>query len=289
MNDVDVFEMPSWTPYEGSDSHEGQGSFSSYVAGWLGYLQMKPIHWIGLLIGIFGLIFSSVLDVFFGKTWILLYGIFSGIIGVFALLTGLGLFGDYLVKKAKKELQGKIKNALPHALLDDVEKFADLEVNQVKKMIINSWTSALLMINEIFLRQIRRLNFDLLYSSPELINRRITSMVYQLNGIQNTLCKAKQKETAEEITISTRIKQSALIASMMPSTLWWDAEDLKVRRQENLIACGQFTTCYNLIKYIQDLPEEYQTEKVKMLEKVLVKDWKKFEDDPLLFVKERQS
>lgn len=284
VNDVDGFVMPTWTPYDGSDSREGKESFSSFVAGWLGYFQLKPIYWIGLLIGIFGLIFSSVLDVFFDKTWVFLYGISSGMIGVFSLLTVLGLLGDYLVKKAKKEVQGMIKYVLPHALLDDVERFANLEVNQVKKMIINRWTSALLMINEIFLRQIRRLNFDLLYTSSRFKNRRITSTVYQLNGKQNTISDEEQKEKADDVTITRRIKESALIASRMPTTLWWDSEDLKVHRQDNLIACGQFTTCYNLIKYIQKLPEEYQTEHVKSLHKALLEDWKQFISDPLIFV-----
>ncbi|WP_339867871.1 patatin-like phospholipase family protein [uncultured Algoriphagus sp.] len=284
VNDVDGFVMPTWKPYEGSDSSEGKESFSSFVAGWLGYFQLKPIYWIGLLIGIFGLIFSSVLDVFFDKTWIFLYGISSGMIGVFSLLTVLGLVGDYLVKKAKKEVQGMVKNVLPNALLDDVERFANLEVNQVKKMIINRWTSALLMINEIFLRQIRRLNFDLLYTSSRFENRRITSTVYQLNGKQNTISDEEQKEKADDVTITRRIKESALIASQMPTTLWWDSEDLKVHRQDNLIACGQFTTCYNLIKYIQKLPEEYQNEHVKSLHKALLEDWKQFKSDPLVFV-----
>ena len=286
VNDVDGYVMPPWVPADGaSNAKSSKESFSDYVAGWLGYFQMKPIYWIGLLVGVLGLISASVLNVFFDRVWTLLYVVSSSIIGAFGMLTGLGLLGGYVVRKLKGKVIGELEATVPHDLLDDVEKFVQLDISIVKKMIKNRWTSAWLMINEIFLRQIRRLNFDLLYSSPEFINRRITSMVYQLNGKQNTLGKAKQKEKAEEITISKRIRQSALIASMMPTTLWWDAKDLKVRRQENLIACGQFTTCYNLIKYIQDLPEEYQTEKVKMLEKVLVKDWKKFEDDPLLFVK----
>ncbi|RAI87054.1 patatin-like phospholipase family protein [Algoriphagus yeomjeoni] len=284
VNDVDGFVMPPWTPFEGLNSTKGKESLSSFIAGWLKYLQLKPAYWIGLLIGVFGLIISSFIDVFFEKTWILLYGISSGLIGVFGLLTGLGFLGDYLVKKAKKEVQGTIKNVLPSALVDDVERFADLEVNQVKKMIINRWTSALLMINEIFLRQIRRLNFDLLYTSPKFANRRITSTVYQLNGKQNTISDEKQKEKADDITISRRIKESALIASQMPTTLWWDSEDLKVHRQDNLIACGQFTTCYNLIKYIQKLPLEYQTDQVTNLHKALLEDWKQFKTDPLVFV-----
>ncbi|MEB2784694.1 patatin-like phospholipase family protein [Algoriphagus persicinus] len=284
VNDVDGFVMPIWEPYQGAGTKGGKESFSSYLARGLGYLQLKPIYWIGLLVGILGLMTACILSVFYGKTWSVLYSVSSGLIGGFALLTGLGLLGDSIVKKVKREVQAKIQAIIPHAVLDDVEKFAQLEVSQIKKMIINRWTSAMLMINEIFLRQIRRLNFDLLYKSSRFIDRRITSTVYQLNGMQNTLSVAKQKEIAEVITITKRIMDSALIASKMPTTLWWDAEDLKVRRQDNLIACGQFTTCYNLIKYIQNLPDEYHRDEVNRLEQALLEDWKKFEEDPLVFV-----
>lgn len=284
VNDVDGFVMPTWEPYQGSGTKSGEESFSAYVAGWLGHLQMKPFYWLGLLVGVLGLISASVLNVHFEKTWPLLYIISSVMIGGFGLLTVLGLYGDSLVKKAKGEVQEKIQAIMPHALLNDVEQFAQLSLNQVKKMVINRWTSAMLMINEIFLRQIRRLNFDLLYKSSKFTNRRITSTVYQLNGKQNSLTDAKQEEKADYIKISDRIRESALIASQMPTTLWWDAEDLKVQRQDNLIACGQFTTCYNLIKYIQNLPEMYHSDNVNSLEKALLEDWKRFEENPLVLI-----
>lgn len=289
VNDVDGYVMPPWVPTESSSNSNSEESFSEFIAGWLGYLQMKPIYWIGLLIGVLGLVSASVLNVFFDKAWFLLYVVSSSLIGVFGLLTVLGLLGDYVVRKLKGKVISEFQSTVPHDLLDDVEKFAQLDLALVQKMVRNRWTSAWLMINEVFLRQIRRLNFDLLYSSSEFAHRRITSMVYQLNGKQNTLSDAKQNEKADDIYVSKQIRDSALIASLMPTTLWWDAEDLKVNRQDNLIACGQFTTCYNLIKYIQNLPENYQTEKIKALEKALIKDWRKFEDDPLLFVKERHS
>lgn len=284
VNDVDGYVMPPWVPADGSSNAKSKESLSDYVTGWLEYFQMKPIYWIGLLVGVLSLISASVLNVFFDKPWPFLYVVSSILIGGFSLLTGFGLLGDFFVKKLNEKVANEFRANIPHDLIDDVEKFAHLDLSLVKKMIKNRWTSAWLMINEIFLRQIRRLNFDLLYTSPHFNNRRITSMVYQLNGKQNTLDDDKQKVKAEDITISKQINESALIASLMPTTLWWDAEDIKVRRQDNLIACGQFTTCYNLIKYIQNLPDEYQTVSVKNLEKTLLKDWENFNENPLIFV-----
>lgn len=280
VNDVDGFVMTPWVPYDSSGKHTKNESLASFIAGWLGNVQMKPIYWIGLLFGVIGTI------VFYKMNCPVASLLSAIVIGAFSILTALGLFGDKLVKKLKAKALDKFQAIVPHSLLTDIEKFAQLEVSLVEKMVKNRFSSAMLMINEIFLRQIRRMNFNLFYASPRFLNRRITSMVYQLNGQQNTLGDGKQKEKAEKIKISDLIQKSALIASKMPTTLWWDAKDLEVQRQENLIACGQFTTCYNLIKYIQDLPQEYHTERIKNLEKALLEDWSKFEQNPLVFVVE---
>ena len=70
----------------------------------------------------------------------------------------------------------------------------------------------------------------------------------------------------------------------MATTLWWDKSDREVHRLDSLISCGQFTTCYNLIKYIQGLPSDLQNPSVKALEKHLMADWEKFEKDPMFLV-----
>jgi prepilin signal peptidase PulO-like enzyme (type II secretory pathway) len=278
VNDVDGYKMPPWEKYKPSNVSSEKESVTSLVNRYLGYLQMKPIYWLGLIVGILGL-FG-----FYKLAWLNASIILAVLVGVFSLLTVFGFFGNSLVKTLKQKVNDKFVENMPHALIDDVEKFTKLDISQFRKMIENRFTSAVSMINYVFLRQIRRMNFDLFYSSPRFVNRRITSMVYQLNGQQNTVSNEDQKRKVPEINVSAKIQESALIASKMPTTLWWDEQDLKENRQDNLIACGQFTTCYNLIKYIQDLPHEYHTDQAKDLERALLYDWAKFEENPLVFV-----
>ncbi|ARV14108.1 hypothetical protein [Polaribacter sp. SA4-12] len=61
---------------------------------------------------------------------------------------------------------------------------------------------------------------------------------------------------------------------------------------DTLIACGQFTTCYKLLDYILDLKkdaelqENIDTEAIDKLYKLLLKDWKAFNKNPLFLVEE---
>lgn len=282
VNDVGSFRMPPWTPDQ--QERNSKVSLTNFIAQKLAMVKLRPIYWIILLIGVLGLIGASVLGLFYGRTWVLLYSISSGLIGVGGLLTLLGLLGGYLVNYLKSQFKQSFQEAVPKPILPKVEALGSIKLSLVKRMVSDRLSSAMLMINQVFFRQIRRLNFDLLYRAEEFTNRRITSTVYQLNGESNNMNLQIQDEKAEKIKITARIKEVALVASEMPTTLWWDQTDREVHRLDSLIACGQFTTCYNLIKYIQELPEELHNPSVKILEKKLLADWRKFEKDPMFLV-----
>ncbi|MEP0711890.1 patatin-like phospholipase family protein [Algoriphagus sp.] len=278
INDVDGYKMKPWEKFTPSNSTGEAEPLDSLVNRYLAYLQLKPLYWVGLSLSGLSLWY------FFGLDWAMLTSMLSGLVGVFSVLTVLGLVGNVLVGKIKRKIKEEFVSNIPTPLQDDVEKFTQLQVSQVREMIQNRFTSAMKMINSVFLRQIRRINFDYFYTSPRFKNRRITSMVYQLNGLQNNVSNENQKKKANQVTVSDSIKAVALSASEMPTTLWWRENDIQENRQDKLIACGQFTTCYNLIKYIQDLPSEYNSLEVKNLEKLLLEDWSKFETNPLVFV-----
>jgi hypothetical protein len=83
---------------------------------------------------------------------------------------------------------------------------------------------------------------------------------------------------------STQVKRVGLIAAEAPTSLWWDKEDVGVDRMDCLIACGQFTTCYNLMVYIKDLQKEGVTfEGMDALYTALLDDWKQFNGSNPLF------
>jgi len=81
------------------------------------------------------------------------------------------------------------------------------------------------------------------------------------------------------------LKRVALIASEAPTSLWWDKKDISNDRMDSLIACGQFTTCYNLMNYILELKDsDISSEEMDEMYKLLKKDWAEFNKDPLFMV-----
>lgn len=282
VNDVGGFRMPPWTPDQ--QERSSKLTFTNFIAQKLAMIQVRPIYWILFLLGVLGLIGASILDQFYNQTWVLLYSISSILLGVGGVLTLLGLIGGMVVRNLKEQFKQKFNEVLPKPIVPKVEEMLSLNLSMVKRMATNRLSSGMLMINQVFIRQIRRLNFDLLYRAKDFDNRRITSTVYQLNGVSNNINLEVQDKKAEKIRISDQIKEVALTASEMTTTLWWDKSDREVHRLDSLIACGQFTTCYNLIKYIQQLPDELQNPSVKALEKKLFADWEKFEKDPMFLV-----
>lgn len=99
---------------------------------------------------------------------------------------------------------------------------------------------------------------------------------------------------------SAELKDVAHKARNMGTTLWFTADELseKGNMLNSLIACGQFTICFNLLEYIEKVvkgdtyKEAYDgyDDKLKAdindLYSRLMIDWKKFNDDPYWMVNE---
>ena len=72
----------------------------------------------------------------------------------------------------------------------------------------------------------------------------------------------------------------------MPTELWFDAD----YKQPCLVACGQATICYNLMKYVVRIhgsdPEQYSGQ-VKSLWDQTRSDWNRMVEDPYVLLQER--
>ena len=145
-------------------------------------------------------------------------------------------------------------------------------------------TSVLKMVSDIFLRRIRALEISDLYESDQWNYRIKGNNIYTLEDDIKKLPKEMQA------VISA--------ANTMPTTLWWSEQDIAEMKQDNLIACGQFTMCSNLKRYIDTLREGHLKEKVwdhldaiqqkdiNELHTVLCEDWASFEKDPFWLLKQ---
>ena len=279
VNDVGSYKMAPWEPESEKSEQKEKQTLADDLNRILSLFRFRNIYWITLLLGLIVLLLAF--KGFFGKEneafWYSTGGLLSGIGLVLVIMGWASVFGSRYVEKI---ITSFFRSRVPPKLFEDLNCFKKLDTATLREMITERVTSAMVMVEEIFLRQIRRLNYDLLYSRTDLKDKIITTTVYQLNGKPHSIRNKNQQEGFLEEG-SEKIRQAALIASNTPTTLWWDEEDRKLNRLDNLIACGQFTTCHNLIQFIKNLPKEKKTAAVNDILDQLQNDWDSFKKDPL--------
>ena len=286
VNDVGSYKMKPW---QQDTTKVGKSSTVKRVVNkMLQYFTIKPLYWITLALGLVILLLNN-MHVFGSQAYSGMY-IFGGVVlGMGLLLTVFGLVASVIKSAALSKLRTIFKKNVPEPLLDDVLTFQKLDISLVQQMLANRFTSALTMINDVFLKQMRRLNYDLFYSKDKLKNKRITATIYKLNGQKTPYSEGTGLNESIKPKPSKNLESVCLTASKTPTTLWWDKTDIAKNRMETLIACGQFTICYQLMDYIlklkadEDKPIKDITE-VDALYKALEADWKLFNKNPLWLV-----
>jgi hypothetical protein len=288
VNDVGSFKMDPWEPV--AKKKDESASIKSIVANILDYFEIKPLYIIVLLLGIL-LIVLNAMKVLGGNAHAWLYVVGGMITAAGLIATFLGSYAGKKKKEAISYIKKLFNKNVPPPLVDDVLSFRKLSVGLVQRMLTERITSTVIMVNDIFLKQIRRLNYRLLYSDPDFRHKVITSTVYELNGEKTPYNKAFSYNKKIEPAPSDTLKSVGLIASEMPTTLWWDEKDIKNDRMDALIACGQFKSCYKLMDYILKLKNnkkakltEEETVAIDALYASLQKDWNAFNKNPKFLV-----
>lgn len=289
VNDVGSFKMEPWQ--SDTSSIDSSSSLKDNIAKVLNYFSLKPLYWGVLVLGILMILLNS-LKLINNTAFTSLYILGSIITGIGLTLTSLGVIAGIAKSVGTNWFKNLFKKNVPAALVDDIASFNNLNVNLIQRMLKDRATSTVTMINDIFLKQIRRLNYDLLYATPSLKHKKITATVYELNGEKTAYTNTFKYNKDIQPAPSKILKSIGLTASETPTTLWWDKTDISKNRMDTLIACGQFTTCYKLLDYIlelkkdTDLQEKIDTVAIDKLYKLLLKDWKSFNKNPLFLVEE---
>ncbi|SDF63445.1 Patatin-like phospholipase [Mucilaginibacter pineti] len=130
--------------------------------------------------------------------------------------------------------------------------FTQTPLTVIKQMLAARAESVLMLNTSIFLKRIRQLLYDQFYGSPRWENRGKGNHVYDLS-FSNDINRAKSPEPPE-LNPSHEMQIVAQVAFNMGTTLWFDKQTTEQEHCEAcLIACGQFTTCYNLLQYTERL------------------------------------
>jgi len=216
------------------------------------------------------------------------------------IMFGLFLFGRYELLRKPESTAGNTKDGtrnaresmwdLPVSLFMDF--FLQNPLSKTEMMLKVRIRSALRVAMEIYLLQIRRINYDSLYNDPQWAYKTKAVSIYELSkSNENVLQRQFQRkkftpEITRLLTPSPAVMSIAEIARKMGTTLWFpemtDNNEINVR--DSLIACGQFTMCYNLLEYIlqieEKFPEVLTDPAIQLLKKEVLEDWAMFQKSP---------
>jgi hypothetical protein len=181
---------------------------------------------------------------------------------------------------------------VPAFFLKPLGKLLRLKLQVYETMITNRKNSVLKMVGEVFLKHVRRLNYRQLYNDDSWKNRRIMNAIYELKTGEEFLRDRVMKNNLPDYLIpSQKLQEVASVAASMSTTLWFSPEEIqKKNMMETIIACGQFTICWNLLEYIA-LAKRDRTNlaaghaDILALEEELKADWEFFNKDPYWLVK----
>ncbi|GGB84016.1 patatin-like phospholipase family protein [Dyadobacter sediminis] len=149
-------------------------------------------------------------------------------------------------------------------------------------------SSVLLLNNDVFLKRIRYLLYHNAYESKKYIYRLKTNHIYDLSFSNDHV-----RQNIPSLKPGRALQIVAQAAFETGTTLWFDTSSQQSGKLPALIACGQFTTCYNLLEYIyrmksirKNKPSYFSSlsaaeqEKINALEKALKADYARFNSDP---------
>lgn len=138
--------------------------------------------------------------------------------------------------------------------------FANLRLNRLKFMLIERLTSLLTLTGEVFLKRIRYLLYNQFFNEGNVkaTGRAKANHIYDLSFSNDTNRIPKYSKT---YVPSRHMQIVAEAAFTMGTTLWFSKSDNEQRKHAAVIACAQFTTCFNLLDYIEKLKTAYPPNK----------------------------
>lgn len=195
-----------------------------------------------------------------------------------------------LVRGKKAMIQGSRTWGV--TLFKYIGSLLTIRVSALRQMMSARIKSVGIMTGDVYLKQIRRLTFMSLYQNDDTGAKwrmhAIANFIYELAPINK---QSRRRMNWQGYTYSSgapaQAEPSALLeqvahkAQQMDTTLWFDAFQVRDDVQEALLATGQFTTCYNLINYLDKLMANgYDAPELRRLHQRLLDDWQRFQQDP---------
>lgn len=171
-----------------------------------------------------------------------------------------------------------------------------LRLGVYETMIINRVKSVSKMVGEVFLKHSRKLHYDSLYKDRTWMNRLITNAIYQLEPERyKSGLKISVDDVEYTVEASELVQKIAEKAAGMSTSLWFTSKERKKSRNgknmlEHIIACGQFTICWNLLDYFQKKDDKgdllVENQSYNEIKKQLMDDLNRFNENPFWFTED---
>lgn len=171
-------------------------------------------------------------------------------------------------------------------------------LNVLEQMIKARLTSAVTMVSDVNLKQVRRLIYQIFFEDSRWDNRRVPNFIYELSTYNiaarhnrfNNQKRLKWLPTPADKQLLLegleKINPIAEIARSADTTLWFDAIQVKGEVLKKIVSTGQFTTCANLLEYVISLERKnvavdpaHQAE-LTHLKSLLERDFIHFKENP---------
>jgi predicted acylesterase/phospholipase RssA len=259
-----------------------------YVGKW----SFKLLRFLGIISSILGLtaiVYACYLQ---SRTLIILLSI-SGTLGILMALFFL-IFSRGIVGLSKRL-------GVPPFFLKRLFHIDKLRFATLNNLLVNRRNSVMKMITKVFIKQMRWFSLERVYGDDLWRLRLVMNGVYELTEDEVERRKNKYPYLNEELlNPGKEIMKASEKALKMETTLWFSPEELKGEKNmpNTIIACGQYTICFNLIKYFEKYLyhpkykkdyEKYSPETKEELAHLyynLMQDWKKFKENPYWMVHE---
>lgn len=167
-----------------------------------------------------------------------------------------------------------------------ISSLLNLRICDLFTLLANRVSSVLMLTGTVFMKHIRRLEYARIYRDKKWMNRRITNTVYELRENERWMDKIALGKLSPDLTPSVAMQENSSKAAAMGTTLWFTADDKSKGIPESLIAAGQYTICWNLLEYIDNIkkcPDNLNGHHQLLLacEPQLKEDWERFKKNPL--------
>lgn len=254
--------------------------------GWLTINRVLLLAFIFLALGITGLwcMFGCPAHPLFVK----LAGVFGGLFTVAGAGAVIGIF------KLRRYIKGNVKNQgglnLDNNFSPEItdrffKYFGSTPLSILLRMVKERGKSVLTLNNDVFLKRIRQLIYKIGFENPKLKHRLKANHIYDLT-FTNDINRLRNRVDASNP--SQAMQLVAQSAFEMGTTLWFDSSQRKNFKLADIVACGQFTTCHNLLEYIDRLEKaegyeqlgQTRRDRVTRIREQLATDMEKFKADP---------